>query len=69
MSDRVSCCHCEASVADVEAAIEAGWVPGYWDDATDEDVCEPVCPVCVERLGIVLGEDDVWCRPVAEVAA
>ena len=43
-----TCALCPAVMPDtVEKAIEAGWIPSYFDG---DDECEgPVCPDCVER--------------------
>jgi hypothetical protein len=33
-------------VPDVQAAIDRGWVPSYWND--DVEVPDPVCALCAE---------------------
>lgn len=40
------CVLCPATVADTDAAIDAGWYPSFWlDDETEMD--GPVCHWCV----------------------
>ncbi len=45
---RVECCFCHASKPSVESAVDAGWIPSYFDD-TDEETDEPVCSDCIEK--------------------
>lgn len=43
-------CHlCGEYVSDTIAAIEADWIPSYWDEASGREVAEPVCPVCCQE--------------------
>lgn len=38
-------CHfCRTTIVDVTTAIEAGWVPSFYDD--QREVASPVCPSC-----------------------
>jgi hypothetical protein len=43
-SDKITCDLCGQTIQHVEAAIEAGWIPSYFDG--ENEVCEPVCPEC-----------------------
>ncbi len=40
----IRCYFCRTAVADLEAAIDADWIPSFYDG--DREVCEPVCPSC-----------------------
>ena len=40
----IRCYFCKTAVADVEAAIQADWIPSFFDD--EREVSEPVCPAC-----------------------
>ncbi|MGD9856113.1 MAG: hypothetical protein AB7U20_14305 [Planctomycetaceae bacterium] len=40
------CPFCTASVPDPVAAMQAGWIPSYFDG--DDEVSDPVCNRCVE---------------------
>lgn len=42
----VECYFCGRQVADVDQAIDAGWIPDFWDG--EDEVGEPVCPECCE---------------------
>jgi hypothetical protein len=62
----VTCHFCKASLP-IEQAMDAGWVPSFWDVATDNGVTEPVCPECQRREGIDYNEETGnWERPAAE---
>jgi hypothetical protein len=50
----IICCFCNATVVDVEAAIEAGWYPSFY--AGDEEFSEPLCPRCFASF-MVVGDD------------
>ena len=54
----VKCDFCGRTVDGVEAAVDAGWEPSYWLDATTE-TGDPVCPNCqgkyLDRDGNDLG--------------
>ncbi|MHB8971254.1 MAG: hypothetical protein ACYC4N_12475 [Pirellulaceae bacterium] len=43
-SDKITCDLCGSTIQHVEAAIEAGWIPSYFDGETE--VSQPVCPEC-----------------------
>jgi len=40
----IECCFCDATMPGVEAAIEADWIPSFWDRG--QEISNPVCPVC-----------------------
>lgn len=40
----IRCYFCKTAVADIEAAINADWIPSFYDD--QREVSEPVCPSC-----------------------
>lgn len=40
----IRCYFCRTAVADVETAIQAHWIPSFYDG--DREVSEPVCPSC-----------------------
>lgn len=40
----IRCYFCCTAVVDVETAIQAGWIPSFYDD--QREVSEPVCPSC-----------------------
>ena len=42
--DVIECHFCSATVATVDEAIAADWVPSFYDG--DAEVCSPVCPTC-----------------------
>ena len=44
--NEIRCRLCARTIADVDAAIEAGWIPSYYD--YDDHECGPACPTCVE---------------------
>jgi hypothetical protein len=43
-SDKLTCDLCGQTIQHVEAAIEAGWIPSYFDG--EAEVSQPVCPEC-----------------------
>ena len=43
-SPEIKCHFCAATVETVEEAIEADWVPSFFDG--DDEVSSPVCPAC-----------------------
>ena len=45
--NEIRCRLCSRTAADVDAAIEAGWVSSYYD--YDDQEHGPACPTCVER--------------------
>jgi len=43
----LSCVFCGMEIESTEAAVDAGWIPSYYDG---EDECEgPVCAACVSK--------------------
>lgn len=41
------CAFCNATVSDVDEAIEAEWKPSYWTAvANGSEISKPVCPQC-----------------------
>lgn len=42
----LECYFCGKTIESTEAAIEAGWVPAFWDPNGDVEILEPVCPDC-----------------------
>ena len=40
----IRCYFCRTAVADVETAVQAEWIPSFYDG--DREVSEPVCPSC-----------------------
>ena len=42
----IKCHFCEATVADVDAAVEADWAPSFYAAGDEYETPEPVCPVC-----------------------
>jgi hypothetical protein len=42
----IYCNLCREPVEDVEQAVEDGWIPDYWDEHKDREVCSPVCEAC-----------------------
>jgi hypothetical protein len=47
-----------------ESAIDAGWVPCYWDCRTDREVLAPVCPDCCQNELLYNDESDDWELPI-----
>ena len=44
--NEIRCRLCNRTIANVDAAVEAGWVSYYYD--YDDRECGPACPTCVE---------------------
>lgn len=44
----LECYFCGKTIESTEAAVEAGWVPGFFEPGGDE-VLEPVCSECVSE--------------------
>ena len=44
--NQVRCQFCARTVADVDEAVEAGWIPSYYD--YDDHEHGPACPTCVK---------------------
>jgi hypothetical protein len=42
----LECYFCGKKIESTEAAIEAEWVPGFFDPNGDVEILEPVCPGC-----------------------
>lgn len=52
-SETIRCDLCGKTIQPVDAAIEAGWIPSYFDG--EEEIMQAVCPVCVQtRLDVEL---------------
>jgi hypothetical protein len=43
---KIECGLCNTTITSVEAAIDAGWLPSYYDG--DDEVLGPVCPECTK---------------------
>lgn len=41
---------------DIEAAIDEGWIPYFYEG---EEEHGPVCPVCTEKF-LEIGDDEEW---------
>ena len=50
----IRCYFCRTEVTDTAAAIDADWVPSFYDG--EREVSEPVCPACTSAR-LQLGED------------
>ena len=48
-----NCYFCDVPMGDVDAAIDAGWIPGFWDG--DSNIPYPVCPSCQQ---VHIGQDE-----------
>lgn len=44
----VECYFCHRRIDGVEAAIEEGWIPSFWDAGDEYETPEPVCPGCID---------------------
>jgi len=51
------CYFCRTAVADVEAAINADWIPSFYDG--EREVSEPVCPRCTSAR-LHYSDDGEW---------
>jgi hypothetical protein len=51
-----TCIYCHTSLP-VEDAMDQGWIPDFWDMATNSPVWGPVCLPCQQREGVVYDED------------
>ena len=47
------CSICGAEIESIDDAIDAGWLPSFWDGENEQEVC---CPSCSEIM-IQVGED------------
>jgi len=45
----IECHFCNATVASVEAAIKADWIPSFYFPGDDCESCNPVCPKCCDE--------------------
>jgi len=52
---RIECHFCNRTTRDVEAAIEAGWIPSFYEVGDEHETPDPVCPMCQE---VFLEQDD-----------
>ena len=43
----IRCCFCQTSIPTVDEAIEAGWIPSFFDG--DSECSAPVCIKCVDE--------------------
>ena len=61
----MQCDLCDAEVRDVEAAIEAGWSPSYYERWADKyEITQPICLRCSsDKCCVVDGE--LVLKPVA----
>ena len=41
----------------LEQAIDAGWIPCFWDEANNAEVLGPVCVACQAIHGVVYDDD------------
>ena len=51
------CYFCRATAADVDAAIQADWIPSFYDG--QREVTEPVCPSC-RSTRLRYADDGEW---------
>jgi hypothetical protein len=58
MPPPLQCDLCDATAADVEAAIDAGWLPSYYDgpEPDGEETGNPICEACVNKCHLDNGE-------------
>ena len=52
--EKIECNFCEATAEDSDAAAEDGWVPSFIDG--EEEILQPVCPLCQDKYCIFDGE-------------
>jgi hypothetical protein len=50
----IGCYFCRTTVADFEAAVQADWIPSFYDG--EREIPEPVCPACTSAR-LQIGED------------
>ena len=64
MTMLIKCSNCEAA-SDPDDAMEAGWIPYYWDENSD---CEKgiVCAACIPVLGLLADNFGEMCLPLKE---
>jgi len=60
-----TCHNCAATSDSIDAAIDAGWIPSYWEalpapesaDGRWTEIDGPFCPDCIGLLGLVFCAD------------
>ncbi len=50
------CAFCRAELPDIPEAIDAGWIPSYWDAQKDVEVYRPVCGQCLSRGEVIFND-------------
>jgi len=51
------CVMCETPMPPIDEAIDAGWMPSYYDG---DDPCDgPVCPECCERRCMIARDGEL----------
>jgi len=50
------CCAFCGATATRDEAVEADWIPSYWDVQTDVEVYRPVCAACVSRGEVIFND-------------
>jgi hypothetical protein len=50
----IGCYFCRTTVADIEAAVQADWIPSFYDG--EREISGPVCPACTSAR-LQIGED------------
>jgi len=59
------CYFCSATLP-TEQAVEAGWIPYFWDGDTDREITHPVCSDCQQKEGIIADQYGECERPALE---
>jgi hypothetical protein len=49
-SKSIECYFCGTSVPNAEAAIDANWVPSFYERGSDYETLEPVCEACSAKF-------------------
>lgn len=57
----IRCRLCPAEVAEVPQAIDAGWIPSFFDGP--REIWEPACGACVAQKMTYAGDGETEIRP------